>query len=349
MKLAIIGLPGSGKTTLFNALTRGHAVVCPGGRFKEANLGVVKVPDVRVDTLSTLYEPEKTIYAYVEYVDVGGLDGSSEKSKPLDEKLVNLVRPADALVLVARNFELGGMKPTARADIRKVESELILADLLVVENRLTRIGEDKKRGKKINEEEHDLLSRCLAALEGETPLRLLNEVLSSTLLKGFAFLTAKPTLWVINNQEKHYPKVEIAQVPPNTMVTEVCGSLEMELAQLSPEEAEMFRRDLELDVEPALQRIIRHSYILLGFISFFTVGKDEVRAWTIKKGTNAQRAAGVIHSDIEKGFIRAEVLAYDDLAEFGSYAQAQKKGRVRLEGRDYIVQDGDIINFRFNV
>lgn len=349
MKLAIIGLPSSGKTTLFNALTRGHAAISAGGRSREANIGVVKVPDNRVDLLSTMYEPQKTIYAHVEYVDVGGLDSSGEKDKPLDEKLWNLVRPVDSIALVARNFEVGGIAPTAWSDIGKVESELILADLIVVEKRLARIEEDKKRGRKINEEEHNLLSRCLTALEEEKPLRSLSEeAASSPLLKGFALLSAKPILWIINNGEK-YTKVEISEAPPNTMVTEVCGQLEMELAQLSPEESEVFRGGLEVDAEPALQRIIRYSYALLGLISFFTVGKDEVRAWTIAKGTPAQAAAGVIHSDIEKGFIRAEVLAYDDLVEFGSYAQAQKKGRVRLEGRDYIVQDGDIINFRFNV
>jgi GTP-binding protein YchF len=348
MKLAIIGLPGSGKTTLFNALTRGYAAISVGGRSREANIGVVKVPDDRVDLLSTMYEPQKTIYAHVEYVDVGGFDSSGEKDKPLDEKLWNLVRPADAIVLVARNFEIGGIAPAARSDIGKVESELRLADLIVVEKRLARIEEDKKRGRKINEGEYNLLSRCLTALEEERPLRSLSEIASSPLLKGFALLSAKPILWIISNGEK-YTKVEISEAPPNTMVTEVCGQLEMELAQLSPEESEVFRGGLEVNAEPALQRIIRYSYALLGLVSFFTVGKDEVRAWTITKGTPAQTAAGVIHSDIEKGFIRAEVLAYDDLVEFGSYAQAQKKGRIRLEGRDYIVQDGDIINFRFNV
>jgi len=348
MKLAIIGLPGSGKTTLFNALTRGHAAISAGGRSREANIGVVNVPDGRVDLLSTMYEPQKTIYAHVEYVDVGGFDSSGEKDKPLDEKLWTLVRPADAIVLVARNFERGGFAPAAWSDIEKVESELILADLIVVEKRLARIEEDKKRGKKINEEEHNLLSRCLTALEEEKPLRALGEAASSSLLKGFALLSAKPILWVINNGEK-YTKVEISEAPPHTMVAEVSGQIEMELAQLSPEEAEVFRGGLEVDAEPALQRIIRYSYALLGLISFFTVGKDEVRAWTITKGTPARKAAGVIHSDIEKGFIRAEVLAYDDLVEHGSYAQAQKKGLARLEGRDYIVQDGDIINFRFNV
>lgn len=348
MKLAIIGLPGSGKTTLFNALTRGHAAISAGGRSREANIGVVKVPDNRVDLLSTMYEPQKTIYAHVEYVDVGGLASSGEKDKPLDEKLWNLVRPADSIVLVARNFEIGGIAPAARSDIGKVESELILADLIVVEKRLARIEEDKKRGGKISEEEYNLLSGCITALEEERPLRSLSEAASSPLLKGFALLSAKPILWVINNGEK-YIKVEISEVPPNTTVTEVCGQLEMELAQLSPEESEVFRGGLEVDAEPALQRIIRYSYALLGLVSFFTIGKDEVRAWTIKKGTRAQQAAGAVHTDIEKGFIRAELLAYDDLVECGSYAQAQKKGRVRLEGRDYIVQDGDIINFRFNV
>ncbi len=349
MKLAIIGLPGSGKTTLFNALTGGRAPISAGGRFKEANIGVVKVPDARVDALSAVYEPQKTTYAHIEYVDVGGFEVSGEKREPFDEKMLNLIRPADAIVLVARNFESGGMKPTAWADIQNVESELMLADLLVVEKRLLRIEEDKKKGRKINEEEYSLLSMCLAALEEERPLRSANEVVSSALLKGFAFLSAKPMLWVINSQEKEYAKPEIPQVPPNTAVTEVCGKLEMELAQLKPEEAEIFRGDFEVHAEPAMQRIIRHSYTLLGFLSFFTIGKDEVRAWTIKKGTNAQKAAGAVHSDMEKGFIRAEVLAYNDLIEFGSYAQAQRKGRVRLEGRDYIVQDGDIISFRFNV
>ncbi len=349
MKLGIIGLPGSGKTTIFNALTGGHAAVSTGGRSRETNVAVVKVPDERVGRLSAIYEPQKTIYAQVEYSDVGGIEGSAEKNKPLDDKMLNLLRPMDALVLVARNFVSAGIEPTPRGDIRQVESDLIIADLVVVEKRLTRIEEDVKRGKKGNEEERDLLKQCLRSLEDEIPIRAVQEVVSSNTLKGFAFLSAKPMVWVINNQETGGTPLGPIEVPANTAAVEICGKLEMELAQLSADEARMFRSDLAIASEPALERLIRDSYALLGLISFFTVGKDEVRAWTVRKETPAQSAAGVIHSDIEKGFIRAEVISYDDLLEFGSFAQAQKKGKVRLEGRDYAVQDGDIMNFRFNV
>lgn len=349
MKLAIIGLPGSGKTTVFNALTRGHAAISTGGRGRDHNVGAVRVPDSRVDWLSAMYDPQKTIYAQVEYLDLGGFDDSDDKNRLIEDKLLNLMRPADALVIVARNFQLAGIGPNICKDITKVESDLIVADFMVVEKRLTKIEEEKKRGKKINEEEYVLLKQCAGTLENSSPLRSLEGVFSSPMLKGFSLLSAKPMLWVINSQESGSEQANPPQMSPNTMVCEICGKLEMELAQLTPEEAELFRGDLNLGSEPALNKLIRHSYELLGLISFFTVGKDEVRAWTINRGTPAQAAAGVIHTDIEKGFIRAEVLAYRDLVEFGSFVQAQKKGKVRLEGRDYTVQDGDIINFRFNI
>lgn len=349
MKLALIGLPGSGKTTVFNALTKGQAALSSGSRSKDPNVGAVRVPDVRVDKLSAMYEPHKTIYAQVEYLDIAGFETSTDKTKPMDDKLLNLVRPMDAMVLVARNFVSAGLAQSVSADIKAVESDMIIADYIVIEKRLSRIEEEKKRGKKSNEDEQKLLSECLASLEDGKPLRSVDHVFSSMLLKGFSLLSLKPILWVINSDESDFGRAPIPDPPPRTAVCEICGKLEMELAQLSPEEAELFRDDLKIELEPALNKLIRYSYDLLGLISFFTVGKDEVRAWTIRKGTTAQAAAGVIHSDIEKGFIRAEVVSYSDLMEFGSHGQAQKKGKVRLEGRDYIVQDGDIINFRFNV
>lgn len=348
MKLAIIGAPQSGKTTLFNALTSGHAAISPGGRSKEANIGVVKVPDRRIDRLAEIYEPEKTIYAQVEYFDVSGIGDAVEKKAALDDKILNLLRPVDALVLSARNFKLSGLESEPWEEIQRAEADLRIADYMVTEKRISRIDEEAKRGRKANEAERDLLMKCLTHLEAEQPLRTLDEI-SSPYLKGFGFLSAKPMLWVINSEEPGSVETDRMQIPRNTLIAEIPAKLEMELSQLSPEESALFRDSMEIDEEPALDRLIRDSYKLLGLISFFTVGKDEVRAWTIRAGTNAHAAAGAIHSDIEKGFIRAEVLAYDDLIEFGSYAQAQKKGKTRLEGKEYIVQDGDIINFRFKV
>lgn len=347
MKIGIVGLPGSGKTTIFNALT-GSSVetsAYPGGR-RDPNLAVVKVPDQRLERLAALYTPRRVVPAQVQYVDVAGTISKEEGQKAMDE-LLNLLRPVDALIHVVRGFPFGGLEPRPQEDYESFESELIFTDLLVVERRLERLTADRKKGKKGDPVEMELLQRAKALLEREEPLRADPELARAPELRGYAFLSAKPCMVVLNlpDEAQGPPPLEPA---PGTIVIPIRGNLEMELAQLEGEEAEAFREEMGGD-EPATNQVIRESYRFLGLISFFTVGEDEVRAWTIRRGTNAQRAAGAIHSDLEKGFIRAEVVSYDDLMAAGSYAAAQKAGKVRLEGKDYIVQDGDILNIRFNV
>ncbi len=347
MKIGIVGLAGCGKTTIFNALTGSSVETSsyPGGK-KDPNLAVVKVPDQRLDTLVAMYNPRRVVPAQIQYVDLGGTISKEEGQKALDEMLT-LLRPVDALIHVVRGFEFGGIAPDPQGDYETFEGELIFTDLLVVEKRLERLEADLKKGKKGDPKEMELLKRAKEILERDEPLRADPELARAPELRGYAFLSAKPCMVVLNlpDDAADCPQLRLA---PGTIQIPIKGNLEMELAQLSGEEAEAFRQEMGAD-EPATYQVIRESYGFLGLISFFTVGEDEVRAWTIRRGTNAQRAAGAIHSDLEKGFIRAEVVAYEDLTEAGSYAAAQKAGKVRLEGKDYIVQDGDILNIRFNV
>lgn len=353
MKIGIVGLPGSGKTTIFNALTGGHAEVSTySGAKKEANLAVTDVPDPRLDTLSDMYKPKKTVHAQVQYVDIGGnlpgKDGNNNAKDASMDEILRLLRPVDALVLVVRNFERPGEAVTPQKDLETFESELVLTDLITIEKRIERVEKEITKGKKGDPKELELLKKAHDILNGGHALRPFKEIVTSPLLKGYAFLSAKPCIVVLNSADD----VEGGKTPlitPEGVVTlEIKGRLEMELKELSHDEAEAFRADLGLS-QPATDRLIQESYALLGLISFFTVGEDEVRAWNIPAKTNAQKAAGVIHSDIEKGFIRAEVVSYDDLVAHGSYAAAQKAGKVRLEGKEYIVKDGDVLNFRFNV
>ncbi len=347
MKIGIVGLGGCGKTTIFNALT-GSSVetsAYPGGK-KDPNLAVVKVPDQRLDALARMYNPKKVTPAQIQYVDLGGTISKDEGQKALDE-ILNLLRPVDALIHVVRGFDFGGVAPSPQEDYETFETELIFTDLMTVERRLERMEKDLKKGKKGDPKEFELLKEAKALLDQEKPLRAEPSLASAPELRGYAFLSAKPCIVVVNLGDDHAGDVQL-DLAPGTIMLPVKGNLEMELAQLSGEEAEMFRQEMGAD-EPATFQIIRESYSFLGLISFFTVGEDEVRAWTIKEGTNAQKAAGAIHTDLEKGFIRAEVVAYDDLMEAGDYASAQKAGKVRLEGKDYIVKDGDILNIRFNV
>lgn len=344
MKSGIIGLPGSGKSTIFEALTRN---IIEAGHKEESRIGTIRVPDNRVDVLSDMYKPKKTIYAQVEYF-LPGMAGRSKEEKK-DQNIWTQVRDCDALIHVVRNFGGYGLEaPTPYNDFLELDQELILADLVVVEKRLERLELDKRRGKKIDPEEMALLHKCLKNLENEIPLRKFPDIASAHVLKGFAFLSAKPMLVLFNNEDEddRLPDVEDLTSREDCMV--IRGKLEQELAQMSDKEAKEFLAEFNITAS-AMDRVIKHSYELLGLISFFTVGEDEVKAWTIKKETKAVDAAEVIHSDIKKGFIRAEVLSYEDLMDAGSYQQARKKGTVRLEGKTYVVQDGDIINFRFNV
>ncbi len=370
MKLAIVGLSNSGKTTVFNALTGQNleTTIYPtvGG---EPNVGVVKVPDMRINKLTEIYKPKKITYATVEYIDYIGLTkGDAQQNR----KVFDLIKDADAVVHVVRAFEddavihpMNEVNPLR--DIDALELELIFGDLEFVEKRLQRMEEGAKRGKKPNEAEKKLLTKCKDALEKETPLRDISfDEEEQKIMKPLQFISIKPEVVVINIGEKNLNtpnEKELLDKAENyfrekhknsSLVTRhsslsLCGKIEMEIAQLSADEAKAFLEDLKIK-EPALNKLINVSYDLLGFISFLTSGEDEVRAWTITKGTSAHRAASKIHSDIERGFIRAEVIGYNDfISSDGDMAFAKSKGLLRLEGKEYIVRDGDIINFKFNV
>ena len=340
MKLGIIGLSRSGKSTVFEALTHN---ILPESHKGKSRIGTIQVPDKRLDVLSNMYKPPKTVYAQVEYF----LPEVLHQKK--DQNIWTQVRDCDALIQVVRNFGGYGFEtPTPYQDFQAVDQELILTDLVVVEKKLEHMGLDKKRGKKVDPEELSLLHQCLETLEKEIPLRNLPDLASSHLLKGYAFLSAKPMLVLFNNEddEDGIPDITDLTTRENCMV--IRGKLEQELAQMSSEEAEEFLSEFNITAS-AMDRVIQRSYELLGLISFFTLGKDEIKAWTIKRKTPAINAAGVIHTDMQKGFIRAEVISFDDLISAGSYPEARKLGTVRLEGKNYEIQDGDIIEFRFNV
>jgi GTP-binding protein YchF len=341
MKLGIIGLPRSGKSTLFDALTKNIA----GDEHKgQERIAAIRVPDARVDRLRQIYKPQKTIYAQVEYFLPGfKTDGSG------DQGIWTSVRDCDALLHVIRNHAAYGFeKPSPLEDFIKLEQEFILADLVVVEKRLERIELDEKRGKKMDQEEKALLTQCRQSLEEEIPLRKKSELSSAPKLRGFTFLSAKPVLILFNNEDDDDRMPDIKNLTGEEACEVVRGKLEQELAQMPLEEATEFLSEFNIPAS-AMDRIIRQSYALLNLISFFTTISNEVRAWTIKKGTPALDAAEVIHSDMKKGFIRAEVVSFQDLMDAGSYAEAKKRAAVRLEGKAYEVQDGDIIQFRFNV
>lgn len=336
MKLGIIGLPLSGRSTTFEALTRQISEAAARG---EDRLAVVRVPDERVDRLSRMFDRQKTIHAQVEYF----LAGPGSQRKEANPWLP--VKDCDALIQVVRNH---GPDRHPLADFNAVDQELILSDLVQVEKCLERIEQDHRRGKKINAEEQALLAECRSLLESETPLRRRPELADAKPLRGYALLTAKPLLVVFNNEESDLQLPEIGELVGRETCLTLCAKLEQELARMSPQEAAEFLQEYQIGAS-ALERMIRLSYEVMGLISFFTVGKDEVRAWTIRRGTPAVEAAGVVHSDMQKGFIRAEVIAYEDLMAAGSTVEARRRGTYRLEGKTYEVRDGDIIYFRFNV
>jgi len=359
MKIAITGLQNSGKTTVFNALTGlNFETTAYSSVMEEPNIGVVKVPDERVDHLASLYNPKKTTYATIEYIDYIGLTGGDQEH---NRKVFDLIKDVDAIVEVVRAFQdesvthpEGDLGPGR--DAGNIETELIFFDLELIEKRLARIKESAKRGKKIDQRERDLLLKCREGLEREIPLREAEfspeEVQA---MRHLQFLSLKPNIVLLNISEGDIGSDAINTLAA-TLVREdsaasvipLSAKIEMEIAQLPPEEAAEFMKDLGIR-EAALNRLIRASYARLGLISFLTAGTDEVRAWTIRKGTRAQKAAGKIHSDIERGFIRAETVACDDFLATGNMAEARKKGLYRLEGKTYELKDGDIVNFRFNV
>lgn len=363
MRLGIIGLPQSGKTTVFNALTRGDQPISMSGGKIEVRTAVVEVPDERVDRLVELFHPQKTTYARVIYADIAGLEGrTDQRDSParrngISGQLLNQLSQMDGFVHVVRCFEnpsvphpAGSIDPLR--DIAAMDAELVLNDLIAVERKLERLADEKKKGagreKAAIERESALFDRLRSALSRETPLRdleLTPEELK--LLSGFGLLTLKPALVLLNladgqiPPEVEYPHLQSAVLP-------LQGRLEMDLVQLPPEDASIFMEEFGV-VELGLQRVIRQSYDLLGLQSFFTVGEDEVRAWTIRQGASAWEAAGAIHTDLQKGFIRAEVVEYDRLVALGGLSEARSKGYLRLEGKEYLVQDGEIVHVRFNL
>ncbi len=362
MKLAIVGLSNSGKTTVFNALTGQNleTTIYPTVS-GEPNLGIVKVPDYRVDKLAEIYNPKKITRATVEYIDYIGLTkGDASQNR----KVFDLIKDVDAIVHVVRVFEddsvshpMNEINPLR--DIETLALELILGDLELAEKRLARMEEGAKKGKKPNESEKNLLLKCKEALEKEIPLRTLSfSEDEQKVMKHLQFISIKPEVVVLNISEKDLNTEKERKMLSDVnayfkakhqnFLLSLCGKIEMEIAQLMNDEAKAFLDDLGIQ-EPALNKLIHISYELLGLISFLTCGEDEVRAWPIKKGANAQQAAGKIHSDIERGFIRAEVISFDDFISAGSMTSAKEKGILRLEGKTYEVKDGDIINFRFNV
>jgi GTP-binding protein YchF len=357
MELGIIGLPNSSKTTIFNALTRGDRPTSATSSGKlEFHTAVVDVPDPRVDTLSALFRPRKTLYAKVTYTDIAGLD-TGMAQKGLSGQLRHRLSQMDAFIHVLRAFEdasvshpLGSINP--QRDLEVLDQEMLLLDLLAVQGRLERIAESIKRSKKGEERqtleiEQALFERLHDALEAETPLRDL-EISDEELngLRGFGFLTLKPMLVLVNTgEEREAPERFVTYDHRHTVIMSLQGKLEMEIAQLDPDEASVFMEEFDI-AEPALNRMIQVSYELVGLQSFFTVGEDEVRAWTVRQGAAAVEAAGAIHSDLAKGFIRAEVVTYDDLIAAGSMAEAKKAASLRLEGKDYLVKDGDILHVR---
>jgi GTP-binding protein YchF len=357
MKIGLVGLPKSGKTSLFNLLTGASVATSSyGGSRAEMHAGVARVPDQRVDRLSALFKPKKTTFASFEVVDLAGITKGEREG--LDAKEF---RNADALLHVVRAFsDAAGTAPNLTGDIADLETELILADLEVVERRLERVEASiRKKRTDADVREQAILLRLKPALESETSIRgadLSNG--DARAIRGFTFLSQKPILHCLNLSEKEIDRgktlVEsfgLGEIAgrPGTAVGWVSAVIEAEVAQLAGEEQAAFLADLGLS-EPAIRRVLRDCYSLLGLISFFTVGEDEVRAWSVPRGTRAQDAAGAIHSDIARGFIRAEVVGYDELvAAEGSMAAVREKGQFRLEGKDYVVQDGEICHFRFNV
>jgi len=354
MRLGIIGLPQSGKTTVFNALTRGNRPVMMGGGRFEVHTAVVDVPDYRVDELSKLFNPKKTTYAKTTYADIAGMDGSAGK-EGFSGPLLNQLSQMDGFLNIVRCFEdenlphpAGSVDPVR--DVATIDGELLINDLIQVERKLERLAAEHNRGgrdKAAVEQEQVLFERLHVVLSEETPLRKIDLTPDERKsISGFGFLTLKPIFTVFNLDETQ--ETSDFNVPQHNGVAGLKGKLEMDLAQLSPEDANMFMEEYGIE-ELGLSRMIWLSYDMLGLQSFFTVGEDEVRAWTVRRGALAPEAAGVIHSDLQKGFIRAEVISYLDLVTLGGLSQARAQGKLRLEGKEYVVADGDVMNIRFNI
>jgi len=340
MKLALAGLPGSGKSTLFSALTNRR--LASGRGREESNLALLPVPDERIERLSALYKPQKTTYAQVTYIDPAL---PPAKTGDAAMRLPDELRQVDGLVVVVRNFDGGMGPPDPKGDLERFLDELVISDLVSVESRLERITEENKRGKKGDPEEIRLLEKAKDILSSEKLLRSDAELSGHVRLRGFGFYTAKPLILVANNEEGEAGAPDLGEYGPPVVIR---AQIEAELAELEPDERDEFMAELGFK-ESALDRLIGASLQALDVISFITVGEDEVKAWTVKRGATAVQAAGTIHSDMERGFIRAEIIRYEDLMSLGSENEVKKAGLMKLVGRDHVIEDGDLIQIRFNI
>ncbi len=362
MKLGVVGLPNVGKSTLFNAITNAGAEAAnyPFCTI-EPNVGVVAVPDKRLDELAKIYHPQKITPAYIEFVDIAGLVRGASRGEGLGNKFLSHIREVDAIVHVVRCFEDadiihvdGSIDPVR--DVETIHLELILADFETCEKRLEKAQKAARGNDKNAQAEAELLQRMIEQLQQEKPVRAMEMTKEEQqMAQSFFLLTTKPILYAANiaqeeigKDSENVKKLTALAEKDGDQVLTISARIEEELTQLEPEERKLFLGEYGL-TESGLDRLVKASYRLLGLISYLTAGETEVRAWTITKGTKAPQAAGKIHSDFERGFIRAEIISYDDFMKYGSYAAAREHGLVRSEGKEYIMQDGDITLFRFNV